>query len=129
MPILSLNEARFGQEIFVSEAVPGTHSGRCPSLALRSDSGSMLGLSEGAMGRSHPMDDRPTQYDADVLLAIRDALRSAYDDVLKQPMPHDMRALLARLEHETDSGDAGPDADPICRVPAQRLFRHRAGRG
>jgi hypothetical protein len=79
------------------------------------------------MGRSHPIDDRPTQCDADVLLAIRDTLRSAYEDVLKQPMPNNMRALLARLEHQTDSGDASPDADPFCRVPGQRPLHHRAG--
>jgi hypothetical protein len=59
------------------------------------------GASEERMERSHRIIDDPMQSDAAVLLAVRDALRSVYEDVLKQPIPRNVRALLSRLENES----------------------------
>ena len=123
MLILSMNQARFGQEIFVSKAVPSTHDRRISVVALPQRLGFdavAADLLESTMERRHPH----RQYDAEVLLAIREALRSTYNDILKQPMPHDVRAVVARLEHET--GQIGPSADHCCRVPGQQPFRPRA---
>ena len=53
------------------------------------------------MERSHRNIDDPMQSDAEVLLAVRDALRSVYEDVLKQPIPRRVRAILSRLEDES----------------------------
>jgi hypothetical protein len=53
------------------------------------------------MERSHRVVDDPMQSDTEVLLAIRDALRSVYEDVLKQPIPRNVRAVLSRLEDES----------------------------
>src|SRR5215212_6229642 len=112
-------QARFGQEICVSKAVPSTHDRGMSVVALPQRLGFdtvAAELLESTMERRHP--HRP--YDAEVLLAIREALRSTYDDILKRPMPHDVRAIVARLEHET--GQAGRNADFRCRVPRQQPF-------
>jgi hypothetical protein len=55
------------------------------------------------MERSHRVVDHPIQSDTEVLLAIRDALRSVYEDVLKQPIPRKVRAVLSRLEDESQA--------------------------
>jgi hypothetical protein len=68
------------------------------------------------MQRSHPLAERPAQYDAEVLLAIRDALRSAYEDVLKQPMPRKVRAVLARLEDESQAEQPALTRGPLSDI-------------
>src|SRR5215212_4804653 len=118
---LSMNQARFGQEIFVSRAVLSTHDQRISVVALPQ----RLGFDAVAAELlESTMERRPArQYDAEVLLAIRETLRSTYKDILKQPMPHDVRAVVARLEHET--GQVGPSADLRCRASRQQPFRPR----
>jgi hypothetical protein len=73
------------------------------------------------MERSHRNIDDPIQSDAEVLLAIRDALRSVYEDVLKQPIPHRVRAILSRLEDESHLGPLDSaqslDTPPLRRAP------------
>src|SRR5215212_8865956 len=116
-----MNQARFGQEICVSRAVPSTHDRRTSVVALPQ----RLGFDAVAADLlESTMERRPHRpYDAEALLAIREALRSTYDDVLKRPMPHDVRAVVDRLEHET--GQAGCNADLRCRVSRQQPFRPR----
>jgi hypothetical protein len=96
------------------------------------------------MERSHRVVDDPMQSDTEVLLAIRDALRSVYEDVLKQPIPRNVRAVLSRLEDESHfepfssmgcADDGLPPSQGVQRPSGERSlpptgarFRHSAAR-
>ena len=40
--------------------------------------------------------------DAELLRSIRDGVRSTYEQVLQQPLPHNIEAILSRLDEEAD---------------------------
>jgi hypothetical protein len=65
--------------------------------------------------------------DSELLYAVRNELRSVYDDVLKQPIPRRIAAVLLRLA-EAERRDAAPSgaADPV-RGDCKRLARERPG--
>jgi hypothetical protein len=42
------------------------------------------------------------QTDAELLRSIRDGVRSTYKEVLRQPLPRDIEAILSRLDEEAD---------------------------
>ena len=42
------------------------------------------------------------QTDAELLRSIRDGVRSTYEEILRQPLPRDIEAILSRLDEEAD---------------------------
>jgi hypothetical protein len=42
------------------------------------------------------------QTDAALLRSIRDGVRSTYKEILQQPLPRDIEAILSRLDEEAD---------------------------
>ena len=47
----------------------------------------------------------PIQSDTELLRAIRDDLRTVYEVILQRPPPHNVRAVLSRLDHEWQVGE------------------------
>ena len=42
------------------------------------------------------------QTDAELLRSIRDGVRSTYKEILQQPLPRNIEAILSRLDEEAD---------------------------
>jgi hypothetical protein len=50
-------------------------------------------------------EEAPIQSDRELLRAIRDDLWDVYEVILQRPPPHNVRAVLSRLDHEWQLGE------------------------
>ncbi len=57
------------------------------------------------MRGGRPAGGVPLQSDTELLRAIRNDLRDVYEIILQRPPPHNVRAVLSRLDHEWALGE------------------------